>query len=115
MTFQIASIDHKGVLTLTGDLTIEKAAEIRKALLATLDDHDQVAIRLDSVTAVDLSCLQLLCSAHRTALGRDKKISLDLEDADFFERIVRESGFWRKTGCRTSRAKSCMLCGGMEG
>ena len=61
--------DRMGVriVRLTGDLTISRADEMRSALLESLKGAEHIEIDLSSVEDADLSCLQLLCSAHRTS------------------------------------------------
>ncbi len=40
----------------------------------------------EAVTEIDLSCLQLLCSAHRTALSLNKNLTLNCQESEAFMR-----------------------------
>ena len=62
------------VLTFEGILGIERAEEMKAQLLALLVPDNCLIINLSRVEWIDLSILQLLISAKKTALS--KKISL---------------------------------------
>lgn len=80
-------------LTLTGDLTISRAADILSLLRESLQAGDEVRIILQEVSRVDLSCLQLLCSAHRTAAAAGKVLTLETPVPNVFRKLMRQAGF----------------------
>ncbi|MBI5639100.1 MAG: STAS domain-containing protein [Nitrospirae bacterium] len=112
MDFKVESSGQVGVLTLDGDLTISRADELRTALMKSLDSVDHLVINLDGFTELDLSCFQLLCSAHRTIARQNKRLTLAGEHLDDFRRIVRAAGFMRSTGCIMDMNKDCLWIGG---
>lgn len=59
-----------GVLVLSGEVTIERGADLREALLDVLDNFASVRIDMAGVTAADLTLVQLLQSAAVTARAR---------------------------------------------
>ena len=61
---------------LDGDLTLQNAGSLRKAFLKALVESDDVSLVFKNVRDVDLSCLQLLCSAHRSAARLQKRLVL---------------------------------------
>ena len=103
--------DESGVLCLQlgGAATIPAAAALREALLAALRNETSVRLNLAGVTQLDLSCLQLLCSAHHSALGAQKALSLDEKLHGALSEVLRCSGFGRRRGCaRSSEPDSCL-------
>ena len=95
-------------LTLTGDLTIEHAQDLHQKLLAALDQTQHLTITFAEVTAADLSLVQLLCSAHRTALRAVKFLEVDQRRPEILCRLVREVGFLRDKGCALDGQGSCI-------
>ncbi len=112
MNFELKPSGGMGILTIGGELTIERAAELRKMLIKSLEIADTVRIRLENVTAVDLSCLQLLCSAHRTALNLNKNLTLSSKMSQVFRQAVEDAGYFRLSGCAPDSYKSCLWIGG---
>lgn len=108
MTFKITKKGNKRVITFEGDLTLQNAEKMKKALLKSLETAGQVTLKLDRVTSLDLSCLQLLCSAHRTAVRKNRPITLSISCPELFQRFVREAGFIRHIGCEMDHKKSCL-------
>ena len=102
------------ILKLEDRWTIERAHELKGALVAALSGNDQVIIDLEEVTEVDLSFLQLLCSAHRTSLKLNKHFALQDNQPEAFTRAVRDAGYARTLGCHGDPYKSCLWKGGWE-
>lgn len=98
----------KAVITLDGDATLPQAEELRSALIKALIDSDDVAIVLENVREVDLSCLQLLCSAHRSAARLKKRVALSGDLPAVFRDTVAAAGFDRLKGCKLDTEKSCL-------
>jgi ABC-type transporter Mla MlaB component len=108
--------DESGVLCLQlgGAATIPAAAALREALLAALRNETSVRLNLAGITQLDLSCLQLFCSAHHSALDGQKTLALDGELSGYVSDVLRCSGFGRKRGCaRSPEPASCLWAGEM--
>jgi anti-anti-sigma regulatory factor len=105
---------QKHVLKLAGSWTIERAQELKHLLVTALRDNAFVTMDLQGVTEVDLSFLQLLCSAHRAFLEANKHFVLHDDKSAEFKRLVREAGFVRTLGCHSDPYKSCLWKGGWE-
>ncbi|MFH0724820.1 MAG: STAS domain-containing protein [Pseudomonadota bacterium] len=112
MNSQIPSPDDGRVLTLRGELTIARAEELKAALSESLQGAASVRIQLADVGAVDLSCLQLLCSAHRTAAVLGKSLTLEGEVPPMIRETMKYAGFTRQKGCAFSPHTNCLGCGG---
>ncbi len=82
----------KGVLVLDGEVTIERGADLREALLDMLNNFEAVRIDMTGVTAADLTLVQLLHSAAVTARAR----GVDLAATGVVSEAVAEAA--RRTG-----------------
>ena len=103
-----------GILMLEGAFTIERANELKQLLVNALKDKNRVALNLEGITEVDLSCLQLLCSAHRTSMELKKRLTVEGRQPEVFQRAVKDAGFTRPVGCHKDPDKSCLWLGGLE-
>jgi len=99
---------NSGVLTLEGELTLPHAEELKKALLSALLDADDVSIGFGSVQKVDVSCIQLFCSAHRSAVRLKKRVSFGSTLPPVVNEAVEVAGYARLKGCRLDCDKSCI-------
>lgn len=72
MTMTYVKRNETGTLLFEGDLTVRSAAELRTALMKALLDADSVAVAYGDVAAADLTLLQLLCAARRSAARLNK-------------------------------------------
>ncbi|MGD9505072.1 MAG: STAS domain-containing protein [Syntrophobacteraceae bacterium] len=100
------------VVTLEGDLTIQRANELKECLLEALHSSKQVLVDLAKATSVDLSCLQILCSAHRTALKLGKSLALEEGFSEGFKQAVRDLGYKRNRSCLKDGEACCLWVGG---
>jgi anti-anti-sigma regulatory factor len=112
MNSETTSLDDGHILTLRGELTIARAEELKAALSESLQGGASVRIQLADAGAVDLSCLQLLCSAHRTAAALGKSLTLEGEVPPMIRQAMKYAGFTRKKGCSFSPHTDCLGCGG---
>lgn len=99
------------VVRLDGELTIQDAAALRDTLLKGFEEADGIRVNVEEVETIDLSCLQILCSAHRTALALNKSFVLEACAAPVLK-AAEEAGFTRHTGCSIDISQSCVWSGG---
>jgi len=97
-----------GVVTYTGPMTAPRADELRASLIMALIDADSVEIDIEQVTDVDLSCLELLCSAHRTALRLNKQLTVHGRRPEKLMQVMDDAGYTRLKGCGCDRDYSCL-------
>ncbi|MEA3544148.1 MAG: STAS domain-containing protein [Thermodesulfobacteriota bacterium] len=90
------------VLKLEGDATIEYAEQLHQVLLETLREIDQLSVDLEQVTSCDFYILQLLCSAHRTAMKWKKHLSFHGIPSPVVRETIFSTGFLRNHGCSLS-------------
>lgn len=97
------------ILALSGALTVEHAEEARQALLAALEQAKLLTLDCTGVTAIDLSGLQLLCSAHRTASLGQRQLHLASPLPQPLRQACCAAGFTRLQQCRSVPAGSRCL------
>jgi len=104
--------DETVVLKLDGSWTIERANELKRALLDALNNGERIVIELKGLTDLDLSTMQLFCSAHRTSLRAGKHLAFHEKKSETFKRMALDAGFVRTLGCHKDPDKSCLWTGG---
>jgi len=107
MRFKADETGKRGVLTLEGAVTVQRAEEIRSFLLSALEAVDEVALDLGKVTEVDLCGLQLLCSAQRTASKWDKRLAPAGEVPAGLRKTAEEAGRCFHSGCGATDHAQC--------
>lgn len=107
MSYSFKLSGKSGVLALNGSLSIEDAEALKTALVDALRAAEALEIDLTGVEAAGLCCLQVLCSAHRTALGEARTLVLR-NPGEGFLKSLRETGYQRHVGCRTTGGRDCL-------
>ncbi len=107
MTSRFERSGSSGVLTFSGELTEGHIAEMRTALIQALTDVDRLQIDMNGVAGVDLFCLQLLCSLHRTSLKLNKRVNFVDSQLAKFREALEAAGYLRVMGCGLDRENSC--------
>ncbi len=105
-TFEISG--KNALIKLDGDLSVNHAAEIKHILMNALTNADQVLIDFGDVTNADLSSLQLLCSAHKTAASTNKHLLCAGGLPDALRKAAEEAGYLRSVGCPLACKKNCL-------
>ena len=77
-------------------------------LIKAIINVDQLTLEFGDVHEVDLSCLQLLCSVHRSAVRMNKRVAFSGQHPEVFDKVVREAGYTRTTGCHLDCFGSCL-------
>jgi len=103
--------DGSFVVNADGELTVESASELRAALMDAASSKGEVVLDFSGVTGADLSALQLVCSACKSA-GRDGW-SLRLgQSSRIFREVANAAGFG---GGDCASGNQCILAGGGHG
>jgi anti-anti-sigma factor len=105
--FTFEQTGSAGVLSLEGALTVQQAKELKDALLSALSRAERVSLRLEQVTEVDIAGLQVLCSAYRTAVNKNKSLLLAGPVPDGFAKVVADSGYSCRSGCLVNSKTRC--------
>jgi ABC-type transporter Mla MlaB component len=92
----------------SGDLTIRRIAELKAQVQQALAVATQVSIEIAADAEYDMTVLQLLCAAHRTASQQKKVLKLCGEIPEQFKVIMKLSGFSRHIGCARDQSGCCL-------
>lgn len=108
MLSELSRSDGGALLVVRGRLTASVAGRLRDALLEAFSAARRVEVVVSDVEESDLTFLQLLCAAHRSAASRSVAFSVTgLEDCPPVLRLVREAGFARTDGCPDGCVLAC--------
>lgn len=110
----ITTADDKIRVVVDGDLTVADAAALRNLLLEALAGSDHIEVDLRGVTGLDLSLMQMMCSAGRSARNLGKELFLTGTKGEAIMRARKEAGFIRSSGCNYNPTTSCLWVGGTE-
>lgn len=109
MEFKLDDNENQGVLHLEGDLTIERAGTLRDALVQAMDKAKQVILEIEKVGEVDVACLQVFCSAHRTYVQSGQTLSFSGPLSEEFLKSMEKAGFERDRGCPLDCNHTCLF------
>ena len=91
-----------------GALTVSHIAGVRDDLIKALKTAGKVALDLRAVTEIDLSALQLICSAHKTAMKAKKSFEFIDSSTEVAKNTAGMNGYLRQTGCSIDQDKTCL-------
>lgn len=114
MQFEKEQSGNTGILKLKGRCTVEHATELKAVLLDALQAQEHLVVTLDGVSDLDLSFLQLLCSAYGTSIKRNRRFTLDGILPEAFKRTVEDAGYCRAMNCLHDPHTGCLWKGGWE-
>ncbi len=83
---------------LDGALTVRTIANVRDVLLAALTDHQVVRVDCRAADAVDLSGIQILLAAHRSASEAGKQLVLAAPADGTLRSALEQGGFLDAAG-----------------
>ena len=108
INFAVEHMDKKKIVTIKGSLTIEHAKELKDILLEMKGHSDNIVVNLANVEALDATCLQVLCSAHKTYLQENKVFEISTKCSELFNKTVRNSGYAQHKGCKLDKNERCL-------
>jgi len=97
-------------IVLEGNIDLSRTDEFRSLLVKALINSDKVTLRTDRVTGFGVPALQLLCSAHRTAVRLNKVLTFGVDSPAIVRQAAHDAGFSRPHGCRFDTQGSCLWC-----
>jgi anti-anti-sigma regulatory factor len=106
--FELVEGERGATLTVSGELTIQNASVFRDALREWVEKSDVLHLDLGGVTDADLTCLQLVCSAHRSMMNMKKNLNMASGLPGSIIKTAREAGFVREHGCRGEESNNCV-------
>lgn len=93
MSFRSSSSGESGRLALGGNLTIENAVRIREELIRAFRRSDRVVLDVMEDVVADISFMQILCSAYRTASNEKKTFEVDWSAAPGVKLLLTAAGY----------------------
>jgi ABC-type transporter Mla MlaB component len=100
-----------GVLKFEGEVTVQQAEEIKDKLMQALGRVENIYVDISKVSEADLSLLQLMCSAHRTAVTMHKGFHISGPVPEYLRQLAEMAGFRRDRSCRLDSTKTCIWVG----
>ena len=96
---KLADTDSEAAsVLLDGALTVRTIANVRDVLLAALTDHQVVRVDCRAADAVDLSGIQILLAAHRSASAAGKQLVLAAPADGTLRSALEQGGFLDAAG-----------------
>jgi anti-anti-sigma factor len=96
------------IIELEGDLSISTAALLRTTLLEGMQTGAKAMLDMAGVRSLDLSGMQLLCSAHRSYAQRNAVLQVRRVNDDF-RRIAMTAGYdARQSVCPFRKEDNCL-------
>lgn len=95
-------------------LTIENAADFAKRIGEALVACKTVAIALDAKAAMDVTTLQVLCSACKTATAEGKSLTPQGAGPESLRQLIVAAGAQRHGPCQHNNSNPCLWFGGEQ-
>jgi anti-anti-sigma regulatory factor len=108
--WEIIRSNEGHTLKLEGRCVVDHADELKTALIDALKSEGHLVIDLERVSEVDLSCLQLFCSAHKSSLLLSKHFSL-ANPPECYLRVAEDAGYHRVLSCHEAGDGGLMWTG----
>ncbi len=109
-----SSVRESGEIIITSGarLTIENAANFALLVSEALDASDVVAIEFEPEVEIDITGLQILCSACKSAAQNGKVFSYHGLQPPALADLIASSGTGRHAGCKHNNNSNCIWFGG---
>jgi hypothetical protein len=83
-------------IELSGNLTQILVPEISDSFIDLLNKNNNIDVKVDNMTGIDLAFIQLLHSLKKTANELSKQVIFDIKLSDDIKSIVNDAGFNNK-------------------
>lgn len=93
-------------------LSIENAADFGRCVRTALATAQTVTLEFDPEVEVDISILQTLCSACKTAAAEHKTLTYQGSDPASLRQLIVTAGAERLGPCRHNNGNPCQWFGG---
>lgn len=100
------------IVTSGGSLMIENAAEFSRILREALQVSNNVAIKFEPEVNIDITGVQILCSACKSAAVEGKILSCQGPLPQALADIITSSGAERNAVCKHNNDSTCIWFGG---
>ena len=109
-----SSVRENGEIIITsGDrLTIENAAEFSRIIKEALEASKNVTLEFEPAVEIDITGVQILCSACKSAASNSSTLSYTGMKPDALTEIIASSGAARYSACKHNNNSTCIWFGG---
>ncbi len=110
--------DSEGTIALKGHVVIESAETLHKTLQGAFAEAEKITVDMGGTDEIDITCVQLFCSAHKTALETGKTFAvinipgevrtiidaMNLHKGGTFTNVLSEACMWytQEAECETT-------------
>lgn len=101
-------------IALNGRLCIDTTPELLELLRTTLPTAQKVRLDVSNLAEIDLTGMQLICSACRTALVDKHSFNFSGSLAPCIQEAISTVGLQRHTVCKHDANLPCIWCGGIN-
>jgi anti-anti-sigma regulatory factor len=101
-------------LSLKGRLTVDRAAELKKAFQDALSTGEAVDVDLSEATEVDITFLQLLHAAGKAAIQKGQAFVLPTTHLPAAAKALKAAGLCAHAGLCQYTDEPCLWTGGVE-
>lgn len=109
----MACVDGNSIeIVLAGGLSIENAAELQACILEQSGQTGSIRLNLAELETIDLSGMQVICSACRTNLDVKKGFGFAGKLPSAVKEAIQSIGLHRQTTCKHNDELPCIWCGG---
>ena len=111
-----SSIRENGEIIITGGdrLTIENAAEFLRILKEALEASPNVSIEFEPAVKIDITGVQILCSACKSAANSGKTFSYHGPQPLALTDLIATCGAERHVVCKHNNDSTCIWFGGSK-
>jgi len=111
-----SSVRENGDIIVTSGarLTIENAAEFSRILRESLEASKNVSVEFEPAVEIDITGVQILCSACKTAAESGKTFSCHGPRPQALADIINSSGAERNSVCKHNNNSTCVWFGGFN-
>jgi len=109
-----SSVRENGEIIITsGDrLTIENAADFSRIVREALEASKSVSVEFEPAVEIDITGMQILCSACKSAAQTGSIFSYQGPHPDALAGIISSSGAERRAICKQNNDLTCIWFGG---
>lgn len=103
------------IVIISGDrLTIENAVDFARLVREALDAAKNVAVEFEAAVEMDITGVQILCSACKSAAAGGKTFSYHGPQPQALADIIIASGAERHAACKHNNDSTCIWFGGAK-
>lgn len=94
-------------IKLKGNYCLNRAPELKNLFWEAIQNNAKVEVDLSQINKVDLSFLQILCSAHRSVSAQNQTMISDIGQCQAVVDLAKRSGF--QMNCLQCSQSRCFL------